>query len=211
MNFVWISFLILGLGLMLFKNVDIAFSTLLSGSEKAIALSLKLWAIYAIWLGILKIVEDTGLNHKIGKLLTPFINKLFGKTDAETQNQIAINITSNLLGMGNACTPSGIKAINGMDKGSNVATSGMIMLLILNATGLELLPTTVIGLRVAAGSANPNDIIIPTLIATFVSTFSGVVFCKICEKFKKVKLKKEKTNAKNNILIENKVFKWYAV
>ena len=211
MNFVWISFLILGLGLMLFKNVDIAFSTLLSGSEKAIALSLKLWAIYAIWLGILKIVEDTGLNHKIGKLLTPIINKLFGKTDPETQNQIAINITSNLLGMGNACTPSGIKAINGMDKGSNIATSGMIMLLILNATGLELLPTTVIGLRVAAGSANPNDIIIPTLIATFVSTFSGVVLCKICEKFKNLKTKKEKTNANNNILIENKVFKWYAV
>lgn len=211
MNFVWISFLILGLGLMLFKNVDIAFSTLLSGSEKAIALSLKLWAIYAIWLGILKIVEDTGLNHKIGKLLTPIINKLFGKTNPETQNQIAINITSNLLGMGNACTPSGIKAINGMDKGSNIATSGMIMLLILNATGLELLPTTVIGLRVAAGSANPNDIIIPTLIATFVSTFSGVVLCKICEKFKTLKAKKEKTNAKNNILIENKVFKWYAV
>lgn len=206
MNFVWISFLILGLGLMLFKNVDIAFSTLLSGSEKAIALSLKLWAIYAIWLGILKIVEDTGLNHKIGKLLTPLINKLFGKTDAETQNQIAINITSNLLGMGNACTPSGIKAINGMDKGGNIATSSMIMLLILNATGLEILPTTVIGLRVAAGSVDPNNIIFPTLIATFVSTFSGVVLCKICEKFKK-----RKTNAENNILVDNKVFKWYAV
>lgn len=184
MNFVWISFLILGLGLLLFKNVDIAFSTLLSGSEKAIALSLKLWAIYAVWLGILKIVEDTRLNKKIGKLLTPIINKLFGKTDTETQNQIAINITSNLLGMGNACTPSGIKAINGMDKGSNIATSAMIMLLVINASSLEILPTTVIGLRVAAGSVNPNDIIFPTLIATLVSTFSGIFMCKICEKIK---------------------------
>lgn len=203
MNLVWISFLICGLGLLLFKNVDIAFSTILSGSEKAIALSLKLWAIYAVWLGILKIVEDTGLNKKIGNLLKPIITKLFGKTDTETQNQIAINITSNILGMGNACTPSGIKAINGFDKGSNIATSGMIMLLVLNATSLELLPTTVIGLRIAAGSANPNDIILPTLIATSVSTISGIILCKICEKIKNKLSNKKQTK----IIVENKVYK----
>lgn len=193
MNFVWISFIVVGLGIMLFKNVDIAFSTILTGSEKAIALTLKLWAIYAVWLGILKIVEDTGLNQKIGKLLNPIINKLFGKTDPETHNQIAINITSNLLGMGNACTPSGIKAMNGLSKGQNVITSGMIMLMILNTSSLQILPTTVIGLRVAAGSVNPNDIIFPTLFATFVSTFSGIMLCKLCEKFKN----KHKKNGKS--------------
>lgn len=204
MNLVWISFLICGLGLLLFKNVDIAFSTLLSGSEKAIALSLKLWAIYAVWLGILKIVEDTGLNQKISKLLNPIIDKLFGKTDPNTQSEIAINLTSNLLGMGNACTPSGINAMKGFDKGSNIATSGMIMLLVINATSLEILPTTVIGLRVAAGSATPNDIILPTLISTFVSTISGIIMCKICEKFKK------KANHKANhqdIILDKKVYK----
>lgn len=200
MNLVWISFLICGLGLLLFKNVDIAFSTLLSGSEKAIALSLKLWAIYAVWLGILKIVEDTGLNQKISKLLNPIIDKLFGKTDPNTQSEIAINLTSNLLGMGNACTPSGINAMKGFDKGSNIATSGMIMLLVINATSLEILPTTVIGLRVAAGSANPNDIILPTLISTFVSTISGIIMCKICEKFKK------KANHQD-IILDKKVYK----
>ncbi len=197
MNFVWVSFLMVGLGLMLFNNVDIAFSTLLTGSEKAIALSLKLWAIYAVWLGILKIVEDTGLSQKISRLLTPLINKLFGYTDTETQSQIAINITSNLLGMGNACTPSGIRAIKGMDKGSITATSGMIMLLVLNATSLELLPTTVIGLRATHGSINPNDIILPTLIATLVSTLSGIILCKICEKFK---------NKKQKIIKDSSVF-----
>lgn len=184
MNIVWISILMVGLGIMLFKNVDIAFSTILTGSEKAIALTLKLWAIYAVWLGVLKIVEDTGLNKKIGNLLSPIINKLFGKTDPETKNQIAINITSNILGMGNACTPSGIKAMQGLDKGSNVATSAMIMLMILNTSSLQILPTTVIGLRVVAGSVNPNDIIFPTLFATFISTFSGIILCKICEKIK---------------------------
>ena len=175
MNIVWTSFVIIGLGILLFKNVDVAFATMLSGSEKAIALTLKLWAIYAVWLGVLKIVEDTGLNNKISRLLDPIINKLFGKTDAETKNQIAINITSNLLGMGNACTPSGIKALKGLDKGSNIATSAMIMLMILNTSSLQLLPTTVIGLRVTHGSLSPNDIIIPTLIATFASTLSGIL------------------------------------
>lgn len=192
MNFVWISFVMVGLGILLFKNVDIAFSTLLNGSEKAIALTLKLWAIYAVWLGILKIVEDTGLNQKIGKLLNPIINKLFGKTDPETHNQIAINITSNLLGMGNACTPSGIKAMKGLDKGSDIATSSMIMLMILNTSSLQILPTTVIGLRVAAGSVDPNNIILPTLIATTVSTLSGILLCKLFEKIKNKKLKRIK-------------------
>lgn len=191
MNLVWISVLMVSLGILLFTNVDIAFSTILSGSEKAIALTLKLWAIYAVWLGILKIVEDTGLDKKIGKLLSPLINFLFGKTDKETHNQIAINITSNLLGMGNACTPSGIKALKGLDKGSQVATSAMIMFMILNTSSLQLLPTTVIGLRVAAGSTNPNDIIFPTLIATFVSTFSGIIMCKICSKIFKSKPNKQ--------------------
>lgn len=205
MNLVWTSFVIIGLGLLLFKNVDIAFATMLSGSQKAIALTLKLWAIYAVWLGVLRIVEDTGLNAKISKLLSPIINKLFGKQDEETKNQIAINITSNLLGMGNACTPSGIKALKGMDKGSNIATSSMIMLMILNTSSLQLLPTTVIGLRVSHGSISPNDIIIPTLIATFVSTFSGILMCKLCEKIKNriSKLKHKKLTQPTNNIKEN--------
>ena len=190
MNLVWISILMVSLGILLFTNVDVAFSTILTGSEKAISLTLKLWAIYAVWLGILKIVEDTGLDKKIGKLLSPIINFLIGKTDAETHNQIAINITSNLLGMGNACTPSGIKALKGLDKGSQIATSAMIMFMILNTSSLQLLPTTVIGLRVAAGSKTPNDIIFPTLIATTVSTLSGIIMCKICGK---IFNKKDKT------------------
>lgn len=206
MNAVWISFMIVGLGIMLFTNVDIAFSTILTGSEKAISLALKLWAIYAVWLGILKIVEDTGLNHKIAKLLNPIINKLFGKTDPEVKNQIAINLTSNMLGMGNACTPSAINAINGMDKGSEVATASMLMLMILNTTSLEILPTTVIGLRVAAGSANPNDIIFPTLIATTVSTVSGIILCKLCEKFKQ-KFSRHKNKTTTPINTQQNVFK----
>ena len=182
MNLVWVSIMIVGLGIMLFTNTESAFSTILSGSEKAIALSLKLWAIYAIWLGLLKIVEETKLDQKIAKLLSPIIDFLIGKTDDKTKNYVAINLTSNLLGMGNAATPSGIDGMASLDKGSKYITSAMAMFFILNVTSLQLLPTTVISLRVLHGSTSPNDIILPTLIATIASTISGIVLVKLCKK-----------------------------
>ena len=179
--------MLIGLGLLVVNNVDIVMSSLLAGGSKAISLSLKLWGIYTLWLGILRIVEETGLDKKLSKLLSPLIRLLFGKTDEYTQNQIAINITSNLFGMGNASTPSGMNAIAGLDKGSKYATSGMILVIMLNSTSMQLIPTTVIGLRATAGSLSPTDIIIPTFIATFVSTFVGIVMVKICSKIFKDK------------------------
>ena len=186
MNLVWVAIMIVGLGIMLFTNVDSAFTTILTGSEKAIALSLKLWAIYAIWLGLLKIVEETELDKKIAKLLSPVIDFLMGETDSKTKNYIAVNLTSNLLGMGNASTPSGIEGMAGLDKGSKYITTAMAMFFILNVTSLQLIPTTIISLRALHGSLNSNDIILPTLISTIASTLSGIILVKMCKKlFKK--------------------------
>lgn len=194
MNLVWISILTIGLGVITFNSPELAFSTIMTGSEKAVELSIKLWSIYAVWLGVLRIVEDTGLDKKISKLLNPVINRLMGKFDPETQNQIAINITSNIFGMGNASTPSGIKAIEGMYKGEKVATTAMLVFLVLNTTNLQIIPTTIISLRILNGSQNANNIIFPTLIASAVSTVSGVVMVLVCSKivniFKKLKFKK---------------------
>lgn len=186
MNLVWVAIMIVGLGIMLFTNVDSAFTTILTGSEKAIALSLKLWAIYAIWLGLLKIVEETELDKKIAKLLSPIIDFLMGETDSKTKNYIAVNLTSNLLGMGNASTPSGIEGMAGLDKGCKYITTAMAMFFILNVTSLQLIPTTIISLRALHGSLNSNDIILPTLISTIASTLSGIILVKTCKKlFKK--------------------------
>ena len=182
MNFVWTSVVLIGFGLLLVNNVDIAISSMLDGGAKAISLSLKLWGIYTIWLGVLKIVEDTGLDKKLAKLLSPLIKFLIGKTDEYTKEQIAVNLTSNILGMGNASTPSGINAIGGLDKGSKYATAAMIMMIILNATSLQLIPTTVIGLRITAGSSSPSDIIMPTFISSAVSTLFGILMIKIFSK-----------------------------
>ena len=185
MNWVWTSIMLLGLGMLLVGNVDIAVSSMLEGGSKAISLSLKLWGIYAVWLGILKIVEETELDKKLSKLFRPLINKLIGKTDEYTSNQLVINFTSNLLGMGNASTPSGINSIAGLDKGGKYATSSMIMVLILNSTSLQLVPTTIVGLRVMADSSSASDIIIPTLLATLASTLCGILLVKVlCKIFK---------------------------
>lgn len=187
MNGVWTSVILMGLGMLLFGNVDIALDSILDGGAKAVTLSLKLWGIYAVWLGLLRIVEETGLDKKLSKLLSPIIRFLVGKTDEYTENQIAINISSNLFGMGNASTPSGINAISGLDKGSKYATTAMIMILMLNSTSLQLIPTTVVGLRLLAGSSTASDIIIPTLIATIASTLSGIILVKIFGKIFKDK------------------------
>ena len=187
MNTVWYSVVIVGLGLMIFNNPQIAFDTVLAGSTNAINLSLKLWAIYAVWLGLLQIVEDTKLDKKIARLLSPIIDFLMGKQDDKAKNQIAINLSCNLLGMGNACTPSGIKALEYMDKGSKHITNAMIMFFVLNTSSLQLIPTTVIGLRIASGSSSPADIILPTLIATTASTVCGIILVKIFSKFSKDK------------------------
>jgi spore maturation protein A len=174
--------MLIGLGMLLFGNIDIALSSILDGGSKAISLSLKLWGIYAVWLGILKIVEETGLDQKLSKLFSPLIRFLVGKTDKYTESQVAINITSNLLGMGNASTPSGINAISGLDKGSKYATTSMIMIAVLNSSSLQLIPTTIIGLRVFAGIGSASDIIITTLLATTVTTIVGVLLVKLCGK-----------------------------
>lgn len=188
MNFVWTSVMLVGMGLLLINNVELTMDALFAGGSKAIALALKLWGIYTLWLGILKIVEETGLDKKLSKCLRPIIRLLFGKTDKYTENQIAINITSNVFGMGNACTPSGMNAIKGLDsKGSKYATSAMIMVIILNSTSMQIIPTTVIGLRVTAGSATPTDIILPTLIATICSTVVGIILVKLFGKIFKDK------------------------
>ena len=84
--------------------------------------------------------------------------------------------------MGNACTPSGIEGMKHLDKKSPYITNQMVMYFILNVTGLQLLPTTVIGLRITAGSQDPNSIILPTLLATAVSTITGIILCKLCGK-----------------------------
>lgn len=150
-------------------------------------LSIKLLGIYAIWLGFLGIVDQTKLSEKFANLLEPLIDFLFGKNiDKQTKSYIALNLSCNIFGIGNASTPIGIKAMKGLDKlnNSEIASTSMIMLMVINATSIQLLPTTIIGLRGTFSSINPSDIILPAIITTFLTTFLGILLVKVLSKSK---------------------------
>ena len=152
-----------------------------------INLCITLLAVYTVWLGILEIVDATGLGAKLARLLRPLIRKLFKINDPETEKYIALNMSSNILGLGNASTPMGIKAMQRLDDGSGKITAPMIMLLIVNATSIQLFPTTVVGLRAQAGSVDPTSIILPTILGTIITCITAITATKTCEKifFKK--------------------------
>ncbi len=155
---------------------------MISASTSVVELCIELIAIYTVWLGFLELVDKSGLSDKIAKLLRPITRKLIKTNDIETEKTIALNLSANMLGLGNAATPLGIKAMKKLDDGSHTASASMIMLIIINVTSIQLLPTTIIGLRETAGSTSASDIIIPSLIATTITTAIGVLLTLFCEK-----------------------------
>ena len=159
----------------------------MSAGEKAVNLCISLISIYAIWLGILEVLDKSGLSKVLAKILKPIIRFLFGKQDDETNEVLAINLSANMLGMGNASTPSGIKAMQMLDDKSGKATPAMIMLTVINSMSLQIIPTTLIGMRIAYKSANPANIIFPIIITSFISTFIAVMLVKLFYRQKKVK------------------------
>lgn len=183
-----------GVLVLLITNPSAVLSEMIGASASALKLCIELCAIYAVWLGIMELVEASGLAEKLAKLLRPLIRKIFKVEDKETQKIIALNVSANMLGIGNAATPMGIRAMQALDDKSGKATFAIIMLIVVNATSIQLLPTTVIGLRQSAGSANPADIILPTLLVTFCTTALGIVLVHLIDKFKR-KLDKPSTRS----------------
>lgn len=185
MNKIWLIMVVASLCVLLFVNPSIVLSEMISAAASSFELCLELCAVYAVWLGILEIVDASGLGKKLAKLLRPLIKKLFKIDNEEVEKMIALNMSANLLGLGNAATPMGIKAMKALDDGSGKASFAMIMLVVVNATSIQLLPSTVIGLRASAGSTNASDIILPTLITTIITTICGILMVILCDKIAK--------------------------
>ena len=180
MNIVWLVVMLAGIAIMIIKSPDLILNTMISASEKSVKLCISLLAIYAVWLGLLKILEDTGFSKKLAKWLTPIINFLFGKNiDDYTKSQIAINISSNILGLGNAATPSAINAMKGLDDGSGKINKPMTMLMIVNCLSFQLIPTTIMGLRASAGSTNVSSIIAPTILTSIITAVVTITILKL--------------------------------
>ena len=191
MNTIWFIMIVGSICFLLWSDPSLVLSSMIDAAGEAFTLCIELCAVYAVWLGILEIVEVSGLGQKLAKALHPLIKKLFKIDDPQTEKMIALNMSANMLGLGNAATPMGIKAMKRLDDGSGVATPAMIMLIVLTATSIQLLPSTVIGLRASAGSTSPSDIIFPTIVATFCTCALGISLVKLCQKlFKKRGAKK---------------------
>lgn len=186
MNVVFAFILTVCVSLLLFKDPNAALGGMLDGVSSAIAMSVGLVAVYAVWLSVLNVMEKVGLNRAIGKALKPLTKRLFPSENDETRETISLNMSANLLGMGGAATPLGIKAINGMAKDSEKTSDSIALFVVINCTSIQLIPTTIIGLRAASGSVNASDIILPSLIATTVSTLVGVGLCFAVRKIKKI-------------------------
>ena len=178
MNILFSAVFILCCAILLFIAPENFLSALLDGASRSASICVSLIATYSVWLGLMKVWEDSGVSRAVSKILKPFARKIFKTDDPQTLDAVCMNMSVNLLGISGAATPYGICAAKLLDK-SDEAEYSSSMLFVLNATSIQLIPTSIIGVRVAMHSASPIDIVIPTLIASLFSTFLGVALTRI--------------------------------
>lgn len=190
MNKVWLLILTLSICVLVFIDPSGVLAGLTSAANRAVKLSFELCAIYAIWIGIFSILEQTGVTKWLSKILSPLINLIFGKKNLspESRNYVSMSISANMLGMGGAATPLGIKAIESMNKDNpdkTTVTYPMTMMIVLSCTVLQFLPTSIMGLMSSAGSKNPASIVFPSILASILSTATGIILVKLTHFFSK--------------------------
>jgi len=187
-NYIWA--ILIGLGIIysfLSGNIEVINNSILTNANEALDLILNLLPIIVLWTGILKIAEDSGLLDKFAKILNPLLSKLFPDIPASNKalGYISSNIAANMLGLGSAATPAGLKAMNELQKinqEKDTASTPMITFLVLNTAGVTLIPTTILALRAAYKSISPGEIILPAIIATTCSSIAGLTLDYIIRK-----------------------------
>lgn len=147
---------------------------MLDGAGKAATLCVSLIATYAVWMGLMRLWEDSGVARGVSRVIKPIAKRLLKTDDEEALSAVSMNVSVNLLGISGAATPYGIKAAQLLEQTDNAEYSSAIFF-ILNATSLQILPSSLVAVRVAMQSSNPTDIIFPTIIATVFSTVLGVL------------------------------------
>lgn len=173
---VWVALMIGSLVKMIFTSPESVLTVMTESVTQSFELCIRLAGAYCVWLGFISIMREIGALSAIGSLLRPVTKKLFGVLSPRAEEYISVNMSANLIGVANASTPTAVKATEEMGKGKTNLTRGMAMLFLINASGLELLPSTVMGLRASAGSSSPADIFLPCLIVTVVTTALSILF-----------------------------------
>ena len=202
-NIIWMVLLVGGITIGVLTGNTQVTDALMSNAETGVELAMGLIGMMALWLGLMKIAEEAGLVKLIGNALKPIMKFLFPEVpkDHPAMGSMVMNIAANILGLGNAATPLGIKAmqeLQELNEEKDTASNAMCMFLAINTSSVTLVASSVIAYRLAAGSKNPAEIIGPTLVATIASTLAAVVAVKVFEKFsknKKAKLVANKTLA----------------
>lgn len=178
---IWGFFIIIGSIFCLFTGqTELLNKEILGSAKSGLDMIVKIFPVMALWLGIMNIAKVSGLLQKFSKLLSPILGKLFPEIpkNHESLSLIASNIVANMFGLGNAATPFGLKAMKSLqeinDK-KDIASRSMITFLVLNTSGVTIIPTTIISLRMMHGSSNPTEIVSACILATFLSTFAGLI------------------------------------
>ena len=169
-------------------NLHLISDSVLSGAEDAVSICITLLGVVSFWCGLMEIAEQSGLVEQMSRRIWPFLHIIFPdlkKSDAAVP-YISLNFIANILGLGWACTPAGLKAMEELHKleeergnNSHFASKEMCTFLILNISSLQLIPVNMIAYRQQYGSVNPAGIIGPAIVATFISTAVAVFYCKI--------------------------------
>lgn len=187
LNYLWISFFIIAFVVAVVKSLcgDLTvwgdvMSASFTSAASAFEISLYLTGVLSLWLGLMKIGEKGGVIQFLGRLVSPLFIRLFPGVPKghPAMGSMFMNMSANMLGLDNAATPLGLKAmqeLQTLNTEKERATDAMIMFLVLNASGLCLIPISIMMYRVQAGAANPTDVFLPILVATFIATFVGII------------------------------------
>ncbi|MFC0878709.1 nucleoside recognition domain-containing protein [Saccharicrinis sp. FJH2] len=195
LNYIWIAFFVIAfivalIRLIFFGDLDVfpeMMKATFDSAETGFTISLGLTGVLTLWMGLMKIGEKAGAINGFAKLIGPFFQKIFPDLPKghPAYGSIVMNVAANMLGLDNAATPIGLQAMNQMQEtnpNKKVASNPMIMFLVLNTSGLTILPISVMVYRAQLGAVNPTDIFLPILLATFFSTLAGLVSVAIYQK-----------------------------
>lgn len=188
LNILWPVFIVISFTYaFLSGNIDKVNNSIFESTQNAVELSIALLGTICLWNGIMEIATKTSLIEKLTKVLYPVIRFLFPeiKKEDKVNKEISMNIITNILGLGNAATPIGLKVMKSLQKSNtkkDTITDSMAMFIVINTASLQLIPTTVIAIRSSMGDNNPTKIIIPVWFATICAAITAVLITKICIK-----------------------------
>ena len=188
-NIIWTLFIACGIIYSIFtNNVEVVNNTIMESSKTSLDMIMQIFPVLALWMGLMNIAEKSKLLDKFSNLISPVLTKLFPEVPRghESLSYIASNIIANVFGLGSAATPFGLKAMDSLqklNKKKDTASRSMITFLIINTSGVTLVPTTIISMRMMYNSTNPTSILLACIIGTTCSTIGGIFVDKLFTKW----------------------------